>query len=118
MILALHVPVKDTFGAIFETVLKPSGKIFQPFASLLFIEAEYQTIPIGDLDPLLALFNATLLLFARNPGVGIIESLVVFVIIIVDSWAEEMALCRDLLEFFVPLPQYLVDICHYIGLPS
>lgn len=119
MVLALHMPIEDTFGAVLETVLKPQSEILQPFTSFLFVEAKDQTVPIGDLDALLALLDPGILLFGRNPGVGIIKVLVVLVVFITDARAEEMDLCGDLLEFFVPFPQHLVDVCHGISeLPS
>lgn len=104
MVPALHMPIQDTLGAVLETALKPLSEIIQPFASFLFVEAKDQAVPIGNLDALLALLDPGILLFDRNPGVGVIKGLVVLVVCIADARAEEMSLCRDLLEIFVPFP--------------
>ena len=98
-----------------KALFQPRGKSFGPLVDLIFPETKCYTVPIGNLDSFVAFSYALFLLLDGDTRLGIFGIVVIFVIILLHSWAKKMILVGDLFQLVKPAMQLLVGLRHVAG---
>jgi hypothetical protein len=110
--LSLHVPIQSALGAQLHATLQASGKAFQPFPSIFFVEAEDKAIPVCDFDPFETVAYAFPFFFGRYLGSWIVWNAIIFGIVIGNLGTEQVMVLVEFLQLLEPPLELFINARH------
>lgn len=96
------MPIKDTIRAALEGAVKALREVVEPLASITFVEAKDQAVPVCNLDSPVAILYALLLFLEGDFRGRVVERSIVFGILVGKFGAQEVLLGGKGLELLEP----------------